>query len=121
MADLERLLAIRSAALDLLAKSGAWESAGATNFLVYSGGAIKIAYRTPFQKLPTENDRSRYERTLRGFKRNLPYGIDVWYNGRKVMNIEWDDAGDFEVLSFRRGEWEAIFTTKIPARRCTRN
>lgn len=44
-----------------------------------------------------------------------PHGIDIWVenpaakhrgNQMKVMNLEWDDAGDFQILNFKRGEWE---------------
>jgi hypothetical protein len=30
----------------------------------------------------------------------------VWHEQKKVLNIEWDDQGGFEVLSYKPGEWE---------------
>ena len=40
---------------------------------------------------------------------NLPYGLDIWdiHGVGKVLNIEWRDTGEFELVSFRRGEWES--------------
>ncbi len=35
----------------------------------------------------------------------LPWGLDVWH-GRKVLSLQWDDAGRVEVVSFNRGPWE---------------
>jgi hypothetical protein len=38
--------------------------------------------------------------------RRLPHGIDIWHLGKKVFNIEWDDAEEFHLRAFRRGPWE---------------
>ena len=41
------------------------------------------------------------------------YGLNIWVRSgrnqgvRKVLNIAWDESGAFDVVSFRRGEWEA--------------
>jgi hypothetical protein len=40
---------------------------------------------------------------------NLPYGLDVWAPN-KVLNIEWDDKGNYALVSFRPGAWEAELT-----------
>jgi hypothetical protein len=37
---------------------------------------------------------------------HLPYGLDIWHAHKKVLNVEWDDQGGFEVLSNKPGEWE---------------
>jgi len=37
---------------------------------------------------------------------DLPYGIEVWRGGPKVLSVLWADDGSFEVASFVRGEWE---------------
>jgi hypothetical protein len=36
----------------------------------------------------------------------MPYGLDIWAH-QKVMNLEWDDDGSVELITFKRGEWEA--------------
>jgi hypothetical protein len=40
------------------------------------------------------------------YKWNLPYGLDIWTPQKKVMNIEWDDEGNVELVSLHRGAWE---------------
>ena len=37
--------------------------------------------------------------------KNLPYSLDILC-GRKVFNIEWNDAGEVQLVSFKRGSWE---------------
>ncbi len=38
---------------------------------------------------------------------DLPYGLDVWRAGTKVLSVLWADGGAFEVVDFTRGGWEA--------------
>jgi hypothetical protein len=35
-----------------------------------------------------------------------PHGLDIWADNRKVLSIWWNDAGESELISFRRGSWE---------------
>jgi hypothetical protein len=35
----------------------------------------------------------------------VPYGLDVYWP-KKVLVIEWNDAGEVRIVGFRRGEWE---------------
>jgi len=50
-------------------------------------------------------------RRQRGIHMNLEYGLDVWAwrNGKfaKVMFVEWSASGLVDLVSFRRGPWEA--------------
>jgi len=42
-----------------------------------------------------------------GRKLNLPYGVDLYWPGQgKVLNVQWDDDGNLDLVSFHRGEWE---------------
>jgi hypothetical protein len=75
--------------------------------MAFARDSLQIAYRTPFQKLPEPSEKIRYKRTALGGKPNLPYGLDVWYGGQKVMNVEWDDKGNKNVVSYRPGDWES--------------
>jgi hypothetical protein len=36
----------------------------------------------------------------------LPYGLEVWRDGGKVLSILWAEDGAFAVDSFIRGTWE---------------
>ena len=74
---------------------------------------LDVWHRTPFHRLPKVPDRQKYALAVSGKSRNLPYGLDIWYEGKKVFNIEWDDSGRFEILSFRRGPWERELTEAV--------
>jgi hypothetical protein len=47
----------------------------------------------------------RYQVALFG-KENLPYGLDIWFAHKKVLNVEWNDEGLIKIISYRPGEWE---------------
>lgn len=36
------------------------------------------------------------------------YWLDIWEPHRKVLNIQWDEAGHCQLLNFRRGVWEGV-------------
>lgn len=48
------------------------------------------------------------------YRNSLPHGLDIWIsnpaskygNQMKVMSFAWDDADDFKIHNFKRGEWE---------------
>ena len=46
--------------------------------------------------------------------RNLEYGMDIWSNNRKVLNLEWF-AGDWAItlVSFKRGSWQAQLQEEV--------
>ena len=44
----------------------------------------------------------------------MPYGLDVYWP-KKVLAVEWDDAGEVRVVGFRPGEWEGKLTTLAAA------
>ncbi|MER9875246.1 hypothetical protein [Mesorhizobium sp. M0195] len=71
-----------------------------------------ISYRTPFQKIHAPDDASKYQCAVLGIRaENLPYGLDIHVK-KKVMNIEWDDQGEIDIRSFRRGAWEEELLSK---------
>ena len=73
---------------------------------------LHISYRTPFQRIPQADDALKYRAAQHSLTipENLPYGLDVWAP-KKVLNIEWDDHGKVELVSFRRGAWELELIT----------
>jgi hypothetical protein len=118
---LVRALALRDAALTIVKRKGTW-TAGNIKVLIAYVGDIEILYRTPFQRLPAAgishrrlaalSDRNKYYMAMfhqKFHKSNMPYGIDVWAP-KKVLNIEWDDEGNIELVSFRAGDWEEKLT-----------
>ncbi|WP_210160420.1 hypothetical protein, partial [Brucella sp. BO2] len=94
------------ASLAILQQYGQWASAGPINIMVADIENFKIAHRTPFQKLPSYSDDTRYELSRLGKKGNLPFGLDIWHKGKKVMLLEWSSDDYVELPTFKRGEWE---------------
>ena len=37
---------------------------------------------------------------------DLPYGLDLWRDGARVLGVLWSDDGASEVVAFARGPWE---------------
>ena len=35
----------------------------------------------------------------------LPFALDIWVNGRKHLNFEWDSEGKYALRGFKKGEW----------------
>ena len=65
---------------------------------------------TPFNDLvPGEASSPAYRHALQRQRTApaLPYGLDVWHAGAKVLSLLWADDGAFEVVDFVRGGWEA--------------
>jgi hypothetical protein len=117
-AKLERTLVLRDAALKVVRRTGVWELikvAGqpARNIKVLSAriGSLQISYRIPFHQTPQPSDAVKYCAAQHGLTVpwNLTFGLDVWAPN-KVLNIEWDDKGNYAIVSFRPGTWEAELT-----------
>jgi hypothetical protein len=63
--------------------------------------------------MPSSED-ERYWLAKFGRKR-LPYQLDIWAGGKKVLNIEWDGE-TINMVSFRPGVWEGEFLGLVEAR-----
>jgi hypothetical protein len=61
----------------------------------------KIFYRTPFQRLPEPSENVKYYIALTGKIANLPYGLDIWESGGKILLFEWDDKGAYFWATFK--------------------
>ena len=103
---LRRTRDILSAAMRLIRERGQWQVVGAESVIGLDVGQISLLYRTPFQRLPPELSDLRYARARLGGKAILPYGLDIWFDRRKVLNLAWDDNGAAELISYKPGEWE---------------
>ena len=106
----QRALQLRDAALTILRDKGVWKENSVQQrmqrFRGFEGGSISITLRTPFQKMPEQTNIMKYVGALLDAKPAYPYGIDIWYNRKKVMNLEWDADGQFDVVSLHNGLWE---------------
>ena len=65
---------------------------------------------TPFSELASDEASSPGYRHAVERQRptaDLPYGLNVWHGGTKVLAVLWsEDSGAFEVTCFARGAWE---------------
>jgi hypothetical protein len=98
---------LRDAALGVVKRIGAWQTASPVKLLSARVGSLLIGYRTPFQRLPVVRDKLKFIAAKIGAPppQSLPYGLDLWAP-KKVLNVEWDDQGNVALIGFRRGEWE---------------
>jgi hypothetical protein len=110
---------IRDAAVPMIQNKGAWEPVRVNGeqkrVLGYRVGSLSMLLTTPFQKfhmeppsIPAriERDLSRYgAAVLLQWKRPLGYELDIWDNGKKVLNLHFDGDGNVEIVSFKPGNW----------------
>ena len=109
----ERAIELRDLALSVVKARGAWTKTkpGEPNLLMFDNGDLRIAYRSPFQKMPPPSGELIRTSMALGLMplEKLPYGLDIWARG-KVLNVEWSD-GDVNVRSYKAGSWERELET----------
>ncbi len=107
----QRAIELRDLALAVLRGRGQWEVTDSPQIpvLSYAGNGLLMMHTTPFQRLPQDvPERVKYLVALHGWpaRTNLPYGLDVWADGKK-LNIQFDDGGQVRVVSYKPGPWES--------------
>lgn len=104
-------LAIRDHLVPLVRERGSLEvQCGAIRVIALRTGEWALEHWTPFNDLsPGEAASPGYRHALQRqhTRPDLPYGLDVWRAGSKVLSVLWADGGAFEVAAFARGGWEA--------------
>ena len=102
-------LAIRDYLLPLIRARGAVQRIGRTGLrmVVWQAAPFTALLRSPFTASSPDPAPQSHAAALamQRAKPVLPWGLDVWH-GRKVLSLQWDDAGRAEVISFNRGPWE---------------
>ena len=105
----DRALAIRDHLLPLVRDRGTLErQRGLVRVIAWDLDPWLFKHWTPFRELsPEEASSPGYRRALerQHTRPDLPYGLEVWRNG-KVLSVLWADGGAFKVNSFVRGSWE---------------
>ena len=106
----DRALAIRDHLVPLVRRLGRIEvQQGALRLIAHRPAGWDFEHWTPFNDLaPGEAASPGYRHALgrqRGVP-DLPYGLDAWRGGTKVLSILWADDGSVEVATFLRGPWE---------------
>lgn len=106
-------LAIRDHLLPIVREQGTLEDLEDKNsplrLVVLERQPWRFSHWTPFNALaPGQASSPGYRHALehQHTRPDLPYGLDVWHDGAKVLSLLWADAGTFEIVSFRRGAWE---------------
>jgi hypothetical protein len=121
MTRIERAIIIRDALVAWLPHRGGPRTHGPLRVIEATAGRFLILYRTPFSgalpKLVATN--CREAQLLQRFGQpNLHYGLDVWADLKKVMNVEWDLRGQVDLVAFRCSGWEDELLSRIrPMRR----
>jgi hypothetical protein len=104
-------LAIRDHLLPLVRKGGTLEVQRDTvRLIAFRVDEWVIEHWTPFNDLsPGEASSPGYRHALQHQHTapDLPYGLDVWHAGTKVLSVLWADSGDVKIIDFARGSWEA--------------
>ncbi len=106
----ERALAIRDRLLLLVRECGTLEvQRGPVRLVALRTGPWTIEHWTPFGELsPDEASSPGYRHAVerQRTRPDLPYGLDLWRGGARVLGVLWSDDGASEVAVFVRGAWE---------------
>jgi len=103
-------LVIRDHLLPLIRARGTIEvQRDALRLVTWRLGEWGFEHWTPFNDLqPGEAASPGYRQALKRqhTESDLPYGLDVWLSGVRVLRLLWADDGSFQVAAFSRGLWE---------------
>lgn len=106
----DRALAIRDHLVRLVRDRGKQEvQRDSVRLISFQTGPWTATHWTPFNELGAgEASSPGYRHALARQKGapDLPYGIDVWHCGVKVLSVLWADDGTSEVARFVPGPWE---------------
>ena len=106
----DRALAIRDRLLPLVRGRGTLElQRGPVRLVALRTGPWTVEHWTPFGELsPDEASSPGYRHAVerQRTRPDLPYGLDLWRDGARVLGVLWSDDGAYEVASFVRGPWE---------------
>ncbi|OKO69091.1 hypothetical protein AC630_37565 [Bradyrhizobium sp. AS23.2] len=109
-ARIARATELRNLAVDLVAIRGAMTDARAGNtkiqVMTFENERLAILYKTPRSDLSTEGAPAWIQ--PKGFM------LDVWFDGRKTLSMQWDNEGPVDVFIFKPGEWEDLVTRALP-------
>jgi hypothetical protein len=106
----DRALLIRDRLLPLVREHGTLElQHGPVRLVALRSGPWTVEHWTPFGELsPGEASSPGYRHAVerQRTRPDLPYGLDLWRDGARVLGVLWSDDGASEVVAFVRGPWE---------------
>lgn len=105
----KRAFVARDLALPLLRARGSWEEV--ENFpgkvRSFEHEDLFMLHRTPFQPVPISDDAQASGVTaLHQRDAARAYGLDVWWQRRKVLSVIWNDGGPLGLVIIKDGPWE---------------
>jgi len=112
----DRVWRLRDAAVRVVRERGRWETIGGVRLVVADWQGMRIAYRTPFQRIRHIPDPRSYSNALAFAEAepDLAYVLEIWTYPNmltqvwtQVLQTQWSD-GDTEqrVVSFKEGGWQ---------------
>ena len=106
----DRALAIRDHLLPLVRDRGTLGcQRDSVRLIALHVGPWRFEHWTPFNELsPGQASSPGYRHALarQHTRPDLPYGLEVWRGGTKVLGVLWADHGPTAVDRFVRGSWE---------------
>ena len=106
----DRALAIRDHLVPVVRGRGMLElQRGLVRLVALRTGPWTIEHWTPFGELsPDEASSPGYRHAVerQRTRPDLPYGLDLWRDGARVLGVLWSDDGASQVVVFVRGPWE---------------
>lgn len=109
---LQRARRLRDLAVELMAHGGKLVPAKRLDqtieVMAYEGERIAILYNTPRVDLrfPDAPDHVNPKSFM----------VDVWYDNKKRLSIQWDHDGELDILTYKSGDWEDAMTTEHDAK-----
>lgn len=107
--QLDRVLALRDAALQLLQRDGEWMEVEGYPGRVrsYENDSLMMLHRTPFQPPPLSQAAMAAGVTAAQQQAAArDYGLDIWLQNKKVLSLIWNDTATMHVVMYRPGAWE---------------
>lgn len=104
-----RIHALYQLALPLLHADGEWEEIEGYPGRVrsYERDDLMMLHRTPFQPVPVSKEAQKAGVTAMTQREAArAYGLDVWWQRRKVMSLIWNDGGPLGLITYKEGPWE---------------
>jgi hypothetical protein len=103
-------VAIRDHLLPLVREQGTLRiQSDQVRLVVFRVGPWVLEHWTPFNELAAAEAASpgyRHALERQHTKPDLPYGLNVWCAGAKVLSVIWADDGSLEVIELLRGAWQ---------------
>ena len=108
-ARIARSTELRNLAVDLVALRGAiadaFDGDKTIQVMVFEADRLSVLYKTPRVTLSDGGAPAPFR--PKGFM------LDVWFDRRKTMSVQWDHEEPIDVRMFKPGEWEGFIAKAL--------